>query len=245
MTKIGNVLINSLLVLSLTSIILINISNETVQAVKIQDVVFSRDPVERLVEELSLSFLNGNKNSFYEDDIYLTQKWRITEDSYVSDLLIYTEWSNFPNHPISGGTLEQMKDYTLDRFFRDTLVNMYSVLDTDILACNISTAVESSGNSYPPEYDADTGLPDLDANGYVIYKTSSPKSTRSLTYNITCTYTDAKGDQQPLKFDFSYVLTSWDVLYEKVKHLEYKEDEIVDKETDFSPIVIEIYIIPN
>ncbi len=241
----GNVLINSLLILSLTSIVMINISNETVQAAKIQDVVFSRDISGELVEESVFKLADVLKSTFYDNSYHLSKEWEIKRNSsQVKHLLVYMAYKDIDDFEINGRELEDIKDEKLKKFFLSELESLYELIYDNGVTCDVSNATKSSGKAYPPDFDKNTGLPVLDGNGDVIYKTKK-KNFNRLSYNVTCTTIDAEGVEQPLDYEFNHVYTAWKIELKKVEYLRYHGDHTHNEEDDFYPITFEIYVNSN
>jgi len=243
LNKFGNILINSLLVLSLTTVVLINISSKTVQSVEIQDVVFSRDPVEGLVEELVFGIIEEIESSFYDNDHYLTQEWDFYTTK-VEKLLVYLVNKDIVEYEIGGRNLESIKDEKIKKFFEVELDTYYERLANNGVICSVANVSKSNGSSYPPNFDSNTGLTKLDEFGKIIYK-SSKKKMKMLTYDVACTYIDSEDVVQALDYDFSYVFTSWDVLIKEIDYIAYNYDGPYESKDDFYPIICEVLVYAN
>ena len=135
----------------------------------------------------------------------------------------------------------------LSLYFQQELESLYELLEPTGVICDVSNWDKKSGTAYPPEFDTETGLPKLYADGNVEYSTDNNESYQSLTYNVTCYTIDDDGEQQYLAYDFDHVYTAWDIKLEDIEYIRYPLDDNDDNDNnvdnaDLYPITYAIFV---
>lgn len=212
MNNKGNILINSLLVLSLSTIVLLNIGSATVQSAGIQSVVFSRDSNEAYAEKVVIDIQEKVNEQFTSSGYYeLAKKF---DKAKIKDL---------PNgDPEAGSNQDQLK-----KIFGQQIQSLYNEFTNTYVECSVSNAVKTNEKIQVPEMDKKTGLPKLERNGEIKYARKKVDVVTS-TFTVSCNYTNLELETEPLDFEMnygvkSYEMDKYDWIEQKNGKLEYKK----------------------